>query len=392
MSAVWFTVTLVMVAVVAAGVLGLLISQESARRHFIRAQPLPLPKTLPSISILKPVEGVGPKTWEALCSFCQVDYPGPLQILVGTLRPDDPVVPLVSRLCAAFPERKIRMVFAEPRGTNRKTSIMEALWREASGEYLFFSDADVRVEPDYLVRLVPELAAPGVGCLTCLPRGLCAESLGGKVVALHYAFSYLPQWMLALRTTGIDWAIGHTMAVPRTALERLGGFTGFLDHLADDYELGHRVAGLGFRVVLSPVMVGCYMPQENLSAAFGRLVRWKRTMRRARGVAFLGSALTYPVFWAGVLVLLHPAAGWAWSILGGVMAIRLLLALGLQLWVRLPDWKRLWLWLPLVDFLEGFTFLGAYTGNRIVWAGRRYRLLRDGKLKPETRQPAETTG
>jgi len=382
MTLIWFTLTMATGAIVAAGVLCLLLSQMSAWRHFTRALSIPMPQPAPSVSILKPVEGAGPETWEALKSFCQIDYPGPVQILVGTLHQDDPVVPLVARLREAFPQHDIRLIFAELRGANRKTSIMETLWRGASGDYLFFSDADVRVAPDYLVRLMPELTAPGVGCLTCLPRGLRADTLGGKVVALHYGFTYLPQWMLALRTTGIDWTIGHTMAVPRTVLERLDGFTGFLDHLADDYELGHRVAGLGLQVVLPPILVDCFMPRENLGAAFRRLLRWKRTMRRARGAAFAGSALTYPVFWAVVLVLLQPAAIWAWTTLAGVLTIRVLLAAWLQAWVRLPDWRRSWGLLPLVDVLEGLTLLGAYTGHTVTWAGRRYRLQPDGTLKP----------
>ena len=382
MTLVWLTLTVVTGAMVAAGVLCLLFSQMSAWRHFTRGRSIPMPLPAPSVSILKPVEGAGPETWAALESFCQIEYPGPVQILVGTLCQDDPVVPLVAQLREAFPQCEIRLIFAELRGTNRKTSIMETLWRAASGDYLFFSDADVRVSPDYLVRLMPELTAPGVGCLTCLPRGLRADTLGGKVVALHYAFNYLPQWMLALRTTGIDWTIGHTMAVPRTVLERLDGFTGFLDHLADDYELGHRVAGLGLQVVLPSMLVDCFMPQETVGAAFRRLLRWKRTMRRARGAAFVGSALTYPVFWAVVLVLLQPAALWAWTTLAGVLTIRVLLAAWLQAWVRLPDWRGSWGWLPVVDLIEGLTFLGAYTGHTVTWAGRRYRLQRDGTLKP----------
>lgn len=382
MTTVWFILTMTAGALVAIGLLCLAMAQVSAGRHFTRARALPLTPPAPSVSILKPIEGTSPETYEALASFCRIEYPGPVEILVGTLRREDPVVPLVSRLQEAFPEREIRIVFAELLGVNRKTSIMETLWREASGEYLFFSDADVRVEPDYLARLMPELMEPGCGCVTCLPRGLRAETPGAKTVALHYGFNYLPQWMLALQTTGIDWAIGHTMAVPRAVLEQMGGFTSFLDHLADDYELGHRVAALGHRVILSPLLVECYMPQEDLAAAFRRLLRWKRTMRRARGVAFVGSSLTYPVFWAVWLVVLNPVAVWAWAVLMATVTIRFLLAASLQKWVRMPDWRRSWGWLPVVDLIDGLTFLMAYSGNTVTWAGRRYRLLPDGTLKP----------
>jgi hypothetical protein len=83
-----------------------------------------------------------------------------------------------------------------------------------------------------------------------------------------------------------------------------------------------------------------------------------------------------------VLVLLQPAAIWAWTTLAGVLTVRVWLAAWLQAWVRLPDWRRSWGLLPLVDLLEGLTFLGAYTGQTVTWAGRRYRLQPDGTLKP----------
>ena len=190
--------------------------------------------------------------------------------------------------------------------------------------------------------------------------------------------------MLAQQTTGIHWAIGHTMAVPRAVLEKLGGFKNFLNHLADDYELGHRVSQLGLRVIVPPLLLDCVVPAESFGEAFTRMQRWKRTIRRSRGAQFLGVIITYPVFWALILALLQPLAWWSWSTLAVVILIRWLLAAGLQPVVKMPDWPRAWWLLPVVDVVEGITFFGAYFGNTIFWAGRRYTLLRDGTLAPTT--------
>jgi ceramide glucosyltransferase len=357
--------------------LGLLVT----RRHFAGKSPPALPETAPKISILKPVEGAGQNTYEAFASFCQMEYPGEVEIIIGTIRPDDPVVAIVQRLQAEFPKRDIRLVFAKLQGTNRKTSIMEAMWPKASGEFLFFSDADVAAPKDYLWQLVPRLAQPEVGCLTSLPRGIEAWTIGGKMIALHYGFNYLPQWMLAQQTTGIHWAIGHTMAVPRRMLEKIGGFKNFLNHLADDYELGHRISQLGLRVIVPPLLLDCAVPAESFGEAFTRMQRWKRTIRHSRGAQFVGVTFTYPVFWAFVFVLIQPFAWWSWSALLAVILIRWLLAAGLQPVVKMPDWPRAWWLLPVVDVVEGITFFGAYFGSTIFWAGRRYTLLRDGTLK-----------
>ena len=137
------------------------------------------------------------------------------------------------------------------------------------------------------------------------------------MIALHYGFNYLPQWMLAQQTTGIHWAIGHTMAVPRAVLEKIGGFKNFLNHLADDYELGNRVSQLGLRVIVPPLLLDCVVPAESFGEAFTRMQRWKRTIRRSRGTQFFGVIITYPVFWALILALLQPLAWWSWSALLG---------------------------------------------------------------------------
>jgi len=379
---IWYAATGCVGILVLMGLASVLLGLLATRRHFAN-QFLPvLPQPAPKISILKPVEGTGPNTYEAFASFCSLDYPGDAEIIIGTIRSDDPVVAIVQRLCAEFPERKIRLVFAELKGANRKTSIMEAMWQKATGEFLFFSDADVAAPKDYLQQLVPRLAQPGIGCLTCLPRGIEARTLGGQMIALHYGFNYLPQWMLAQQTTGIHWAIGHTMAVPRDVLGKLGGFKNFLNHLADDYELGHRVSQLGLRVIVPPLLLDCAVPAETFGEACTRMQRWKRTIRRSRGAQFLGVIITYPVFWALIFAFLQAFVWWSWSGLAATVIIRWLLAAGLQPVVKMPDWPRTWWLLPVVDVVEGITFFGAYFGRTIFWAGRRYTLLRDGTLEP----------
>ncbi|MDY0041776.1 MAG: hypothetical protein RBS57_15795, partial [Desulforhabdus sp.] len=158
---------------------------------------------------------------------------------------------------------------------------------------------------------------------------------------------------------------------------------------ADDYELGAHVVQLGLKVVVPPYLIDCFMPRESLRAAIGRLQRWKRTMRRAHGMLFIGSCLSFPVFWAFLLVLMQPTGWLSWSILAGVLTARGLLAARLQSYVRLPDWSHARWLLPLVDIIEGFTFLGAYTGKTICWADRRYRLLPDGTLTVLTKNPTK---
>src|ERR1700732_669126 len=75
------------------------------------------------VTILKPLHGPEPHLFERLASFCNQDYPGPIQLVFGTQDQDDPAIEMVERLKSAFPEREITLAI-DPRehGSNRKVS------------------------------------------------------------------------------------------------------------------------------------------------------------------------------------------------------------------------------------------------------------------------------
>ena len=128
MTVVWSTLTFLTGILLAISLVALILSHFSAWRHFSRTEPMSIPAPPPSVSLLKPVEGGSGETYEAFASFCRVEYPGKVELLVGTLDRDDPIVSVVERLRNEFPDRTIRLVLADLQGANRKTSIMEALW------------------------------------------------------------------------------------------------------------------------------------------------------------------------------------------------------------------------------------------------------------------------
>ncbi len=372
----------VVTALLALASLGyLLLSHFAALRHYGGATPGVLPDPAPGVSMLKAVEGADERTYEGIKAFLHVDYPGPWELLVGTVREDDPVADVVRRLQAEYPDKPLRLVFGEIFGTNRKTCLMHKLVQEAQYDLLVFSDGDTQATPDYLHHVVPPLLDDEVGCLTCLPRGIGCTTLGSKVIALHYVHVYVPQWMAAIQTTGVNWAFGNTMASRREVHLAYGGFAAFPDHLADDYEFGHRAALLGKQVVVAPYLIDTYMPMEPLRSTLVRLRRWMFTIRRARPESFAGLMFCYPVAWTLVMTLLNAGQAWAWGVLAAVLAIRL----GLACWLdraalRLPNWWSIWWLLPLVDLIELGTFISAWFGNTVVWAGRRFHLLADGRL------------
>jgi ceramide glucosyltransferase len=381
--ALWLVATLALGALTLAGVASLLLGWRAALRYFRGAQPGALPDPAPPVTIFKAVEGADEDTCEAFASYLRLDYPGRVEYIIGTLREDDPVVPIVRSLQAAHPDAGLKLVFGELVGANRKTSIMRTMVQEATTDLFIFTDGDVRAEPDLLRWLVPATLDPSVGCVSCLPAWIPCASVGGKLAALHYDFVYLPQWMLAQQTTGIEWAIGHTMTQRREVFEAYGGFDAFLDALADDYEFANRSFRLGYRCVVLPYLVETFMPVEGLGASVRRIRRWLKTIRGVRPKPFVGLAFCYPFAWSLVLALVNPTAPWAWATVATTLALRLVSALHLdETALRTGTVRRAWWLLPVIDLINLYAYLAAFCSNTVWWAGRKYRLLPGGALEP----------
>jgi len=346
-----------------------------------RLQSSTRPLELPAVSILKPLKGTDPDIYESFRSHCLLDYPR-YEIIFGVSDPDDPAVASVRQLQREFPERAIELIVSPNKlGPNVKVSNLEQMVQTARFEYLIVNDSDIRVEPDYLQRVIAPLLDAQVGMVTCLYRGIAAPTLGSRLEALGISTDFCAGALVARQIEGgLRFGLGSTLAFRRVDLERVGGFKSIVDFLADDYELGRRIASLGLQIRLSDVVVETHLPAYGLRGFLDHQLRWGRGVRDSRLGGYFGLVATFGLMWGLLNLGTAQAAPWSWAVLGGVAALRLAVALVVgKAVLKDPQLaQQLWL-LPVRDLVAVAIWVASFLGSTVTWRGDRFQ-LRNGRL------------
>jgi ceramide glucosyltransferase len=262
-----------------------------------------------------------------------------------------------------------------------KVSNLAQMLPLARYECLVVNDSDIRVEPDYLRRVIAPLANEKVGMVTCLYRGTAAATLGSRLESLGISTDFSGAVLLAKEVEGgLRFALGSTMAFRRSELAAIGGFETLVDYLADDYELGARISAQGFQVKLADVVVETFLPPYSLGRFVDHQLRWARSVRDSRPWGYFGLGLTFGFPWALLALLLARGAVWSWVFLAITLALRLIMALVIGLRVLRDRQVIPLMWLvPLRDVVALLVWIGSYAGHTIHWRGGHFR-LKDGKL------------
>ena len=340
-----------------------------------------LASSLPPISILKPLKGIDPEIYESFCSHCRQDY-GEYEIVFGVSDPNDPAVALVHKLQREFPSRCIQLVVCSRNlGTNTKVSNLAQMISVARYDHLIVNDSDIRVQPDYLARVIRPLSNPEVGMVTCLYRGIPEKTLGSYLESVGISSDFTAAVLTARQIEGgVHFGLGSTLVFRRADLIELGGFESVVEYLADDYELANRMIAMGRRVVLSEVVVDTFLPAYSLREFYDHQLRWARSVRDSRRWGYIGVVLTFGLAWALLALWTAHGARWGWELLGLAVLVRLLVAFVAGFLVlRDRNIIRLGWLIPLRDIVALVVWLGSFAGHRIVWRGEAFE-LKDGRL------------
>ncbi len=321
-------------------------------------------------------------------SHCVQEYAGQFELLFGVSSLDDPAVAEVERLRGEFPDCAIRLVECPERlGTSGKVSNLVQMLREARYEHVLINDSDIFVGPRYLARVMACFAEERVGMVTApyVGRTLAGKSgvtVWSRLEALGISTDFVPGVLTArMLEGGIRFGLGSTLATTKTALAKIGGLEGLVESLADDYEMGARIAAAGLRVELSDEVVETTVPAYDFRGCWEHQMRWARSTRDSRKWGYAGLGVTYAVPWALATMLASGFALWSLSLLSLVLLARVAVALSVGVGVLRDGQvlRDLWL-LPVRDLFGLAVWAWSFAGDTVVWRGERFR-LRDGRLE-----------
>ena len=385
------------------------LHQRAANRNFS-----------PSITLLKPLKGCDAETEASLRSWFAQDYSAPVQILFGVASADDPVCEIVKALIREHPKADAQLIVCgESLGPNAKVSKLIQAERHAKHDILIISDADVRVPADFLANAVQPLAVPPpgdskdeerrfatglndpqadgtasaksrpptgtpIGLVNCFYRLANPSTVAMQWEAVAINSDFWSQVLQSQTLKPLDFALGAVMATRREHVKQIGGFESLVEYLADDYQLGQKIARTGKQIALSPVVVECWDPPMNWRGVWAHQLRWARTIRVCQPLPFffsiLSNATLWPLLFTAVLLAEHHRI---WFVpISIFLPLRIQAALKMQEWLTRDTRHYTWFWLvPIKDLLGAAIWAQAFLGNTIQWRGTRFRVLPGGKLE-----------
>jgi ceramide glucosyltransferase len=347
------------------------VALAATAASFRRSQVLPENRDRQPVSILKPLCGAEPRSYENLRSFCVQDYPD-FQLVCGVRDANDPAIAVVRRLQREFPALDLDLVI-DPRlhGGNYKVSNLINILPRCRHDRLVLADSDICVAPDYLAELVAPLTDPSVGVVTCLYRGRAASGVWSRLGALFIDDWFAPSVWVAHLFGSQAFAFGATIALRRETLTAIGGFEAIADQLADDYRLGELTRRLGLRTVLSRHSVTTDVVEVDPKSLFEREVRWLRTIRSIQPLGFAFCFITFSLPLALGGVLLAPEAPAAKVSLGVTLAARLALHVIQRRRAGGNVLSEIGLLVPR-DFLNLVLWGASFASRRVRWGQQRF--------------------
>ncbi len=253
------------------------------RQRFLDARsPRYLGPDPPMVSAILPAKDEEAYLSDCLASVRGQTYPN-LEIVVVDDRSVDRTGEIAREHAARDARVRVLTIEELPAGWTGKTHALHRAAAEASGEWLWFLDADTLHAPESLSILMEYARTEGADLASLLPELRCetfwervVQPLGGIVLMQSF-----PLHVVHRDRSPLAFANGQYILIRRTAYDNAGGHEAVKDRFVEDIALADRVKQTGHRIRVALVheIVTCRM-----YASLNQLVRgWSRILYDALG-------------------------------------------------------------------------------------------------------------
>jgi glycosyltransferase involved in cell wall biosynthesis len=349
-----------------------------------------VPEQLPSLSVIVPAYNEAVNITEALDSILENELPASakLQVIVADDESSDETLVLAERI--AHKDPRVEVFRVPPRPTDQpwrgKTWACTQAAKRATGEYVLFMDADVRLEKRAIALALTNAQTEQSDLLSCAPKILCScfsEWLVQPLMALLIAVGFSFEGVNDPQRPDKSAAAGPFMLFRRAAYEQIGGHALVATETVEDFALAKAIktSGLKLRYVL-----GLEVASVRMYRSFGGLWEgWTKNFHIAGGrniaVTFSSAvaiALLFVAPWLGLAISLIglfqqvPAASAALVLSASAIALQLYLRLSAAAIVGLPAryFYLGWLGGGLISAIAIVSMVKTETGWGWTWRGR----------------------
>jgi glycosyltransferase involved in cell wall biosynthesis len=209
--------------------------------------------TFPRVSILFAARDEAAKLPEALASLLAVDYPN-YEVIAVDDRSEDATLEILNDFARRDSRLRVIHIAELPQGWLGKPHALEMAYRESTGEWLVFTDADVQFAPDLLRRALALLQQEGSDHLTLLAgldlRGFWEPTAVGYL-GVCFAVGVRP-WRVSNPKSKVYMGVGAFQMIRRSTYEAIGTHRRLAMEVLDDMKLGKLVKVNGFRSNVAP--------------------------------------------------------------------------------------------------------------------------------------------
>ena len=221
------------------------------------------PSGNPSITVIVPARNEAADIAATLHSLLTQDYAN-LQIIAINDRSTDQTGAIMDAIAASHPEKlRVLHVTQLPEGWLGKTHAMALAARQASTDYLLFTDADVLFQPGAIRISLANAVATNADHLVTVPTTIIKRWDEAAILGFFQLFSLwgARPWRIADPKAKHDAiGIGAFNLLRREAYQHIGGFESLRMEIVEDIGLGRRIkrAGLAQRIAFGRGLVSVH--------------------------------------------------------------------------------------------------------------------------------------